>query len=453
MFMNILKKIETTYFLFLFAFFLGSSAFDRSFVGIKIFGFRLGELIVGFLFIQTLILLLLRKNIIFSLNLNKFNITIKFLKIIIVSFVVSIYYFDTNFLSTYTFKTSSYIWMTSVCFFANYLFKRKYIENKIVLKIVYFYLLLPIVHYLFSSGYYPNFLMDFFNKYSDKFTFTKASDIMLVLVISNLLLLNIQKNKKIFFIYFGLTLPLLLPLLLEMSRGSFIGALLFFVLIIFFNFKFFLTNTKFLLFFIIFSSSIFVVSTFRISGVSFDFSQGDDVLIDRSVSGSITKIANKNETRKAFLSFYLEDGRIVSHDNTTNWRLDIWQDVLEDLNQKDSLILGYGYNEIMPIMTDPSAPGRLGRDGLNEHVHSYIFNILGRGGIVQLILFIGFHFSIVYAWYRKHENLDILLLMAPVFLNSATDMNMEGVQFPFIYYFFLGVYFILYKNTEYKNYN
>ena len=103
----------------------------------------------------------------------------------------------------------------------------------------------------------------------------------------------------------------------------------------------------------------------------------------------------------------------------------------------------------MPIMTDPSDPGRLGRDGLNEHVHSYIFNILGRGCIVQLILFIGFHFSFVYAWYRKYENWDILLLMVPVFLNSATDMNMEGVQFPFMYYFFLGVYFKLYKNTEY----
>ena len=173
------------------------------------------------------------------------------------------------------------------------------------------------------------------------------------------------------------------------------------------------------------------------------------MIIDRSISGSITKIAQKNETRKAFLSFYFEDGRIVSHDNTTNWRLDIWQDIVEDLNQKDSLILGYGYNEIMPIMTDPSAPGRLGRDGLNEHVHSYIFNILGRGGIVQLILFIGFHFSFAYAWYRSYKNWDILLLMVPVFLNSATDMNMEGVQFPFMYYFFLGVYFKLYKNTEY----
>ena len=449
MIMNILKKLKTKFLVFLFVFFLGSSVFDRSFVGLKIFGFRVGELIVGVLLVQTLLLLLLKRNVITSLNLSIFYKNINFLRVILACFLVSIFYFDTNFLSSYTFKTSSYIWMPSISFFAYYLFKNKFIENKFILKILYLYLLIPVVHYLFSSGYYPNFLMDFFIKYSDKFTFTKASDIMLVLVISNLLLLNIQKNKKIFFTYFGFTLPLLLPLLLEMSRGSFIGALLFFVLIVLFNLKYFLTNLKFLIFFTIFSVSIFVFSTFRISGVSFDFSQNDDVIIDRSISGSITKIAQKNETRKAFLSFYFEDGRIVSHDNTTNWRLDIWQDIVEDLNQKDSLILGYGYNEIMPIMTDPSAPGRLGRDGLNEHVHSYIFNILGRGGIVQLILFIGFHFSFAYAWYRSYKNWDILLLMVPVFLNSATDMNMEGVQFPFMYYFFLGVYFKLYKNTEY----
>ena len=40
---------------------------------------------------------------------------------------------------------------------------------------------------------------------------------------------------------------------------------------------------------------------------------------------------------------------------------------------------GYGYNEILPVMTDPSAPGRLGRDGLNEHVHNYFVNIFARG--------------------------------------------------------------------------
>ena len=89
-----------------------------------------------------------------------------------------------------------------------------------------------------------------------------------------------------------------------------------------------------------------------------------------------------------------------------------------------------GYNEIIPVMTDPSAPGRLGRDGLNENVHSYVFNILARGGIFQLILFAIFHFIFIFIWYSRYKTFDILLIIIPVFINSATDMNMEGVQFP-----------------------
>ena len=38
--------------------------------------------------------------------------------------------------------------------------------------------------------------MDFFIKYSDKFTFTKASDIMVVMVVANIMLFNIDKYKN-----------------------------------------------------------------------------------------------------------------------------------------------------------------------------------------------------------------------------------------------------------------
>ena len=62
----------------------------------------------------------------------------------------------------------------------------------------------------------------------------------------------------------------------------------------------------------------------------------------------------------------------MSWDPTTDWRLDIWQDVYHDLVEKERIIIGYGYKEIIPVMLDPTAPGRLGRDGLNENVHNYL---------------------------------------------------------------------------------
>ena len=96
-------------------------------------------------------------------------------------------------------------------------------------------------------------------------------------------------------------------------------------------------------------------------------------------------------------------------------------------------------------MTDPSAPGRLGRDGLNEHVHSYLFNIIGRGGLLQLFIVIIIHLSYIKAWFDKFGNYYLLYFMVPCFFNSFLDITMEGVHFPFIYYSFLG---ILYRIDE-----
>ena len=445
--MNILKKIEKPLLASFFVVFFLCSLFDRSFIGLYIMGFRLGELIVGFLFLFTILFALLNKNLIRKLNLESFTYTLRIYKIIIITFAISLIYFQTSFTSTYTYKTSSYIWMSSLAFLSYYLFTKTYTSNKYLSLVIYIYALLPIIHYLFSSGYYPDFIMSFFMDHSDKFNFTKASDIMIVSVIASLVLFNTEKNKQVPFIYFAAVVPLLLPLLLEMSRGSFVGAAIFYILVMGFNWRYLFSIPRFTIILILISASTFIFSTYRISGIEFNASQKQEVVVmDTSLAGGIKKIAKKNDTRKAFFSFYIEDGRLVSDDNTTDWRLDIWQDVIEDLNNKDSVISGYGYNEIIPVMTDPTAPGRLGRDGLNENVHSYIFNILARGGIVQLFLFITFHLSFVLIWYKKYKNFDILLLMVPVFINSATDMNMEGVQFPFMYYFFLGIYFKLYKN-------
>ena len=449
--MNILNKIEKPYILFLFATFFTASLFDRSFIGLIFFGYRLGELIVGLLLLQAIVIFTLNKNLIKTFSFQEFIFSIRTYKLIILTFFISVIYFQTSLISTYTYKVSSYIWVCSLFFFTYYLCKKPIFQNNYFSRFVYLYACIPVIHYVFSSGYYPNFIMDFFIKYSDKFTFTKASDIMVVMVVANIMLFNIDKYKNYSLIYFSIIVPLLLPLLLEMSRGSFIGAASFFIMVIIFNFKYLIKSPKFAFILFLISGTVFIFSTYRISGIDFSLSQSEEIIVDRSVSGNIAKIAKKNDTRKAFFSFYIEDGRIVSNDNTTDWRLDIWQDVIDDLKNKDSIISGYGYNEIIPVMTDPSAPGRLGRDGLNENVHSYIFNILARGGVVQLILFSAFHLSFIYSWVRKNNDYRILLLMVPVFLNSATDMNMEGVQFPFIYYFFLGVHFKLNKNQLNKS--
>ena len=55
-------------------------------------------------------------------------------------------------------------------------------------------------------------------------------------------------------------------------------------------------------------------------------------------------------------SLYFEDNVLKSTDGTLNWRLDIWQDLLSDMNISNKNLFGFGYNEILSVMTDPSEP-------------------------------------------------------------------------------------------------
>lgn len=426
--------------------------FDRSMVGLLIFNQPLGVLIVGFSFLFGLSLFINRviKKDIFGLKI--FNLTINFYLIVIFIFIVSVYFNKTSLFTSYTFRSSSYIWTASLLFLSYFIFSNIVNFEKLIGFFIYPLLIVPIVHYLFSTGYYPNFIIDFFKAFSDKFTFNKASDMMIALISIVMILFKVKRNTYFNLFYAFFTISLMLPLFLLMSRGSFLSAIVFFIILIFYNWRFFYTNIFKSVSLLIVGFATFVLSTYNVGDIDFNFNLGSDNQTE-SVDETIKTIAKKNNTRKAFLSFYLSDGRLYSIDNTTNWRLDIWQDVIEDMDSKNIFFKGYGYNEIIPVMLDPSAPGRLGRDGLNENVHNYFVNILARGGIVQLIIFMLFHYSYIKIWKTKFKNYEILMLFIPAMINSGLDITMEGVQFPFIYYSMLGILFNLnhyldkFKNT------
>ena len=442
--LNLFNWMKTSYFYFSFVIFIGCAVFDRSFVGLKILDFRLGEIIVGGFVVLSFLFLISPKKVLFNFNLEIFKNEIYIFKVILIYFLFLAFLFRSNLLEIYVYKSASYIWFI-VSFFLLYSCKNKFFKFEKYIKLFSIgFLSIPFVHYFFPTGYYPDFIMNFFSEYSDKFTFTKGSDIMIVLLMVNLLFFNIQEKKFIPIIYFSISVPLLLPLLLEMSRASFLATLLFYFLFYLRNYKILTENKVFFASIILISITVFSLSTLRISGVDIY----KDSYLEISISENIEKIAKKEESRKAFLSFYIQDGRVMSRDNTTNWRLDIWQDVIDDLRSKNQILYGYGYNEIIPVMTDPSAPGRLGRDGLNEHVHSYIFNILARGGILQLVMFAAFHIKLIQTWYKKYNDLSLLIFVLPVVLNSLSDMNMEGVQFPFMYFYFLAYLFMFYNKNN-----
>lgn len=411
----------------------GVMVFMRSFVGIYIFGIQLGKIYTGLSLLACL--LLSSKKIFFLFFDEDLNNLRKSLQFVTLSFFVVVlinrnFTFDLSSL-----RNSSFVWSIGYFFIGYYLVNR---INK-------YYLMVASSLVLFASYFitfinYPNFIMDFFISFGDKFQFIKAADTLLLLIVFNFLVKKMNFDTKFEFITFLFTLSLFLPYFFVQSRGSVLGALIYLLFNLYSYRRYIINNYFRSLILIIFSGILFYGSSFLISGISYSdeynpesIQEVNEILID--------EVVTKKDVPKGFLTFYFADGRIHSYDNTTNWRLDIWQDLVEDLYKKNKILFGLGYEGIFEIMLDPTAPGRLGRDGLNENVHNYFMNIFGRGGIFQLSIFLYLYLNIYRFWKQKgYSTNSFYTLILPLLVVSSLDVTMEGVQFPLIFFSFLGYY-------------
>ncbi len=411
--------------------------FTRSFVGLRIFGFRLGEYIVliGFLLL-----------FVFTVYLIKYEPKkeIRTISIILFYFIFQLLITQANLLNTYTFKAGSFIAMVSF-FYLGITFPH---DNIYVKKLrIFLPVLLPFV-YVFASSIYPKFISSFFINYSDKFEFVKASDVLMVLIIVIFYYNNFQ-DKKWNYIFIFLIIPAFLPLLLYLSRGSFVALVVFLFMELFSFRKELIKNLLKTTLFIFLAILVFIISTFNIYGnLSFEKS---NPLINAELERTQTEVLQDNlqdllERRNyigVIFSLYFDEGTLKSTDGTLNWRLDIWQDLLNDMNDENKQLFGYGYNEILPAMTDASEPGRMGKDGMNENIHNYFLNVYARGGLVLLSLFLFLHYLFIKRWKKINGDFRLANFIIPLLIASFFDVSMEGVQFPLNYYFFVGTFLAL----------
>ena len=435
-----IKKISELTLYPILLFYTLTALFTRSFVGIYIFGFRIGELVVLaalMLFAIWTYFLLIERNK-FNDKFLYFNVALALL------FLISIFLTSGSLVETYSYKTSSYIWSLGYIFLGTIFANKLNISKNIVL----LGSLIPIIQYLMSTGRYPNFIIQFFIDYSDKFQFLKGADVMLNLL-TILTLIQIFNFSKIFETSYTFTIiGLLSPMLLYQSRSAFIPVVVYVFIYIINNRSYLVKNYIKTLIMILISSFIFILSAYNVYG-NFQFQKVQKIFtLEEDVSVVIIDLVEQKKTAEVFLSFYFDEGKLKPKDPTTNWRLDIWQDVLIDMNEEDIFLSGYGYNSIIPAMTDPTAPGRFGRDGLNEHVHSYYFTILARGGVLQFFVMM-FYYLNIFTNLKSSENRKILLLyLLPIAMHVSFDISMEGVQFPMIFLTFLGYLYTKLKLTE-----
>lgn len=428
---------------FLLIIYFGLLVFTRSFAGIYFFEYRIGEYLVAIGLLLTIFIFINYKK---NYEFNKVSLNI--FRTIFVAFLLTSFVTGSDLLWTYTFRVTSFIWTASYTFVGYYLFK-DFLNKKNSL-ILFFGVL---IIYIFGTGNYPDFLINIFKQIADKFTFVKASDMVLAIVITNLISLNVlEKNNS--YIYFLVTVTSFFPLIVQMSRGAAVSLFLFAFLYICFNFKFIFFKWKNLLITVLGIPLIFTLSTYRIT--QFDLSsvpleQLDQVLVDSfdDEVGKIKRLTRQGEEVDPFLSFYLEERehitgkhlKLISTDGTFNWRLDMWQELYYFQDYENKLLFGYGTTNKLPVFLleyDEQNKFNIGHDKSNEQIHNYFVNIFGRGGFLQLGLFISFHISLYYFYYKKYNNHYILLLFIPSIFNSLTDISMEGVQFPINYYLTYG---------------
>ena len=407
----------------------------RPFTGIIVFGFRLGEILVG----AGLILF-------FGIAL-KFKLFKDFSRVfythlsLVILFLAYVLFNGPGQFDTYIFKASSFIWMISYIYLGYFLSKIHNINNTFLL----FSIPLLLI-FVFSFYKYPQFLIDFFTNYSDKFDFPKGSDLLLLLVLSSYLIKNHINNKEYYFWYFFITFSVFLPGLLFKSKGAFLPAALIVIVELVSMRKFLIKNYFKSAFALLLGVLLFISSTLFIWGdLTFGrIAEIEEDEISTIVSDTLSKNVKKNETDEIFYSFYFSENRLFSTNNTANWRLQIWQDVYYDLLEQNKLLFGYGYFEIIPAM---DTPVRQGNDGTNEHVHNFMINILARAGIIGVAAYLFLIYQIIKLYYEKQNDFQILNFIFPLLLTSFFDSSMESVRFPFITYTFIG-FFIGYQKEK-----
>lgn len=425
-----------------FLFFVSVFVFARSFMGIYIFGFRIGELAMGF----SLLIFIFSMATFYSSNIfNNSNKKIFFITffLILITFIANVF-FNGSSISTYTFRSSSYIWTTGFLFFGYQFFRVNTLSKNLI------YVGIPILIYLYFFSIYgfPQEIIDFILSISDKFEPHKGSDLLIIYVTIVFVVNKLFMDKRRGFEIFILLTSLYFPLMLFKSRASFI-AFLFFSISEFYYFRSNInSNYKrnlLLIFLVVF---IFFQSVFFVSGSG--FIKADEIEAEVEY---VATYRNDPDDEKFRLFYIAEDTlgsrttRIFSSDNNLNWRLQIWQDVIYDLLSKNKLILGYGYEDKIPAMLDE---GRSGLDRLNENVHNYVVTLLARGGIATVILYSLLYFMLIKTYKDETKSNYFLIYLIPVLFNSLFDVAMENSHFPLIFYFFSGMLF--HKNKIFNNY-
>lgn len=433
------KKIYEIQFSFALLFTLFAIIFSRSFVGLIFFGFRLGEIIMLFSTLSYIYFTFIK------IDSSSLVIRLKYINFVLLSiFFANLYLSESSIWSTYTYKTSTYMW--SIGFLIIGIFGKKFRLNKATFALFIFVILNL---YLTSIYGFPTWIQEFFQEYSDKYEPHKAADIVLILIIFSTYSKIYLKDNFTYFAIQSIIFSLFLPLLLYKSRASFIAMFVYGIYFLFSHLSKIKSNSYKSLFLF---TVCFIVATFS------------TIVSQRLIieEFSVEEIGNyytqlsqyKFETYVEERSFlYLNNNRLFSADGNLNWRLQMWQDQIIFTIEDGNIFTGMGHKDILKVfivetpsescsLDDKGTCGnnRRGLDGLNETLHNFFVTLFARGGLTTLLVFIYLFYYLIKN-VKKALYFDLLFLLLSILFVSSFDSSMENAHFPLIFYLFIGNHF------------
>ena len=401
-----LNKTETILVTFIFLI----SVFGRNLTGLYIFNYRIGEFIIAFLFVALHVFAFIEKNSVYK------KIYIILLSIFYLKFFSVVFILDNLLL----FRFSSSIWV--IAFF---IIGQRVNINKYNFLVINFTAL--VVLYFLNYINYPDPIRGYFIQNSDKFDFTKPSDLFLIFAVTIFLIYKLFK-LKFFILSYALLSILYLPIFYYQSRGSLIAYIFLSTLFItdILNNKIVINLYKIIFFLFI---SLLIPVSFFISNLE-NINTFDNVVTTNNFS------INLEQKNFPDAMFYIDSPLIKSVDENINWRLSIWQNTLLDIKKSNQILFGNPINDPIPIMNHPYYKTIKLE---NYNLHNFLIQFFAYFGIIGTSVLVYFYYNIVKSYINNNKIVDILILILPVILVSSFDSSMESVRFPVIFYFSLGL--------------